>query len=209
MSQHPLLEMLVRASEGRFPPVDGGVTFMSPHVPGVEAVVAFTGHAVVMTALQPAEFDDLEIDGFGLAHRPEALLRLARGGRVGVLDATLVWRPHDVAPVATADVRRSTAFDDHPRVRHARAIRQNVEVFVGETGLFTLADGLAGRHEMSVEEFEPGRRSGRALIRSAQAAARGPLFAAVSPGNARSFRAFLAEGFEIIGSEVVCELPTR
>ena len=55
-----------------------------------------------------------------------------------------------------------------------------------------------------------GRGWGRTLI----AEARGlvppgePLFAAVSPGNARSLRAFLACGFTPLGSEVLIR-PAR
>lgn len=62
---------------------------------------------------------------------------------------------------------------------------------------------------MSIEvadEFH-GTRTGRALIADARAfvAPTGWLFAAVSPGNARSLRAFLAQGFIPLGSEVLIE----
>jgi hypothetical protein len=205
---HPLLEVLVDAAHGRFPPADGGVTFLPVHRPGVEAIVAFTGHAYVMSELPPAEFEDLELDGFGLAQRPEAQIRIARGGRIGVIDATMVWLPgRHVAPDA-ADLTESHAFDDHPRVQHARSIRSEVRVFASAEGLVTLATGLGGRQEMGVAAFEPGRGSGPRLIRGAQMLAdpTSPLFAAVAPGNARSFRAFQAEGFSVVGSEVVIEV---
>ncbi len=208
MPRHPLLDVLVEAAHGRFPPSDGGVTFFPAHRPGIEAIVAFTGHAFVMSALGPDDFDDLEIDGFGLAQRPEAQLRIARGGRIGVLDATMAWLPRPLSPGDAADLIETDAYADHPRVVHARSIRTDVRVFACPDGLVTLSSGLAGRQEMGVAAFEPGRGSGRQLIRAGQTLADSttPLFAAVAPGNARSFRAFQAEGFSVLGSEVVIEV---
>jgi hypothetical protein len=65
----------------------------------------------------------------------------------------------------------------------------------------TVAAGLAGRTEMSVEAVVPG--AGRSLLKEALVPAGEPVFAAVAPGNARSLRAFLAEGFVSVGSEVI------
>ena len=208
MHRHPLLEAFVEAAHGRFPPADGGVTFLPVHRPGIEAIVAFTGHAFVMSGLGPDDFADLELDGFGLAQRPEAQLRIARGGRIGVIDATMVWLPSRFPAHDAGDVTETDAFEDHPRVRHARSIRSDVRVFAGAEGLVTLSSGLAGRQEMGVAAFEPGQGSGRRLIRAGQSVAdpSSPLFAAVAPGNARSFRAFQAEGFSVVGSEVVIEV---
>ena len=202
---HLLLEALHGAAAGRFPPTDGGVTYVRPAIEGVEAIVAFTGHAFVMTGLGPDVFGGIVVDGFGLAHRPEAQLALARGGSLGTNDATLVWWNQRRGVEPTPNLRLTTEHDDHPRVRHAHSIRQDVRVFAGETGLITVSSGLAGRQEMSVEAWEPGMGGGRGMIRAAQQLADPtlPLFAAVAPGNARSLRAFLAEGFQVIASEVV------
>lgn len=208
MRTHPLLDVYVEAAHGRFPPADGAVTFLPVHRRGVEAIVAFTGHAFVMSEISPDGLGDLALDGFGLAQRPEAQLRIARGGRIGVLDATMVWLPNHGATGGAAEVSESDAFDSHPRVRHARSIRSDVRVFACADGLITLSTGLAGRQEMGVSAFEPGRGLGRRLIRAAQLISdpSAPLFAAVAPGNARSFRAFQAEGFFVVGSEVVIEV---
>lgn len=206
---HALLSALLAAARGRFPDVDGGVTFVPPHREGIGAIVAFTGHAFVMTDLGPADFSDIELNGFGLAHRPEAQLRLARGGRIGVIDATTVWLPgRDVPSGEVAAVEERDASGDHPRVRHALAIRTEVRVFEGPEGLITIASGLAGRQEMSVEASRPGEGSGRRLIKAAKLLAdpERPLFAAVAPGNTRSFRAFQAEGFSVVASELVVEI---
>lgn len=211
MAHHPLLAALHAAAAGEFPKPDGEVTFVGVHRSGIEAIVAFTGHAFVMTALGPEAFTDVELDGFGLAHRPEAQLRLARGGRIGVTDATMVSTTVPGSEDGVAVLEETDAFPDHPRVRHALAIRSEVRVFAGPEGLVTLASGLVGRQEMSVEAFTPGQGAGRSLIRAAiRLADRSrPLFAAVAPGNARSFRAFQAEGFTVIGSEVVVQPPSQ
>jgi GNAT superfamily N-acetyltransferase len=96
---------------------------------------------------------------------------------------------------------------DHPRVRYATSLRQAVRVYGDERGLITLSAGLAGRRELSVEvaPHGQGRGWGRSLLTDALGLVPPgePVFAAVSPGNARSLRAFLAVGFVPIGSEVI------
>ena len=87
---HPLLEVLEAAAQGNPPPVDGGVTFFPELTGGNRAIVALTGHACLCTDQGPDAFADLELDGFGAALDPLAVLRLADGGRIGVNDAILV-----------------------------------------------------------------------------------------------------------------------
>ncbi|MFG2606588.1 hypothetical protein ACGFT2_23985 [Streptomyces sp. NPDC048514] len=74
-------------------------------------------------------------------------------------------------------------------------------------GLVTLGQGLAGRRELGIElaANAHGRGLGRSLLRDALSLvpAGEPVFAAVSPGNARSLRSFLATGFVPVGSEVI------
>ncbi|MGF1648327.1 MAG: hypothetical protein ACFCVF_15595 [Kineosporiaceae bacterium] len=88
----------------------------------------------------------------------------------------------------------------------ARSLRRDVRVHGDDRGLVTVSEGLAGRCEISVEAA-PGASTGAG--RSLVADARGlvpadrAVFAAVSPGNARSLRAFLATGFVPIASEVI------
>jgi hypothetical protein len=215
---HPLLALFLDAAEGRFPPVDGEVTVLPPPGGGIECSVAFTGHAVVATALSSREVAALGPDGFGGSLAPDFLRALAGPrGWIDVVDATLAARgtggPPRLAELAGAH--------DHPRVRHARRVRTNVRVHGDERGLVTLADGLAGRRELSIELHDPrpgpgpgttsspgpgpGRGHGRALLADALSLVPEgePVFAAVAPGNARSLRAFLACGFVPIGSEVL------
>lgn len=200
---HPLLAYLLAAADGRFPPVDGGCTVLPPLARGLACSVAFTGHALVATAHPPASVLARGPDGFGGSLAPDFLRWLAGpSGWIGVIDATLVARGRGGG---TLPPRPDAA--DHPRVRHAADLRRDVRVYGDERGLATLADGLAGRTEISVEAAPEGqgRGWGRSLLRDALGLvpAGEPVFAAVSPGNARSLRAFLAAGFTPIGSEVV------
>ncbi|MGW4382252.1 hypothetical protein [Kitasatospora sp. NPDC004531] len=203
---HPLLGYFLDAAQGVFPPVDGGVTVLPALSGGLEASVAFTGHAVVATARPAGEVRAQRPDGFGESMAPAFLRHLAGpDGWIGCLDATLVARgtggPARLGPLDDQD--------DHDRVRHARELRTDVGVYGDARGLVTLARGLAGRTELSVELHRPeearGPGRGRALIGDALTLvpAGEPVFAAVSPGNARSLRAFLACGFTPIGSEVL------
>lgn len=198
---HPLLEVLTAAAEGRFPPVDGGVTVVPPLAGGWECSVAFTGHAFVATTRSEAELLAHGADGFGGSMGPDVLRFLAGpSGFVGVTDVMLVRRG-----TGTSKLPLRLDADDHPRVQYARQYRSDVRVFGDERGLVTLAAGLAGRCEMSVEASAHNKGWGTALI--AEAVGLVPegelLFAAVSPGNARSLRAFLGLGFVPIGSEVL------
>lgn len=199
--EHPLLSVWLSAASGRFPPVDGGVTTVAPFGNGLEAVVSFTGHAYLVTALTHDAFDGDRLDGFGAALQPSVLQRLAGPhGVVGVLDATLVARG-----LGDGRLPQRPDLDDHPRSQHARQLRSDVRVHGDERGLVTIGVGHAGRTEMSVEVFDDGAQgTGRALIIEALrlVPVGEPVFATVAPGNARSLRAFLAVGFSVLGSEV-------
>jgi hypothetical protein len=199
--RHPLLDFLITAADGKFPPVDGGVTIVPPLAGGWECSVAFTGHAVIATSRPADEIVQRGADGFGGSMSPDVLRYLAGpDGFIGVIDVMLVTRGtgRSVLPLRTD-------ADDHPRVQYARQYRSDVKVYGDERGLITLADGLAGRRELSVEASAHNRGWGRSLI--AEAIGLVPagelLFAAVSPGNARSLRTFLGLGFTPIGSEVL------
>jgi hypothetical protein len=197
---HPLLQCLLDAWQGRPPPVDGAVTVVPP-AGRVEASVAFTGHAVVATSMPADAVRDREPDGFGGAHAPEFLVWLARGGSIGVLDLVLVTsgtgRGSSLAPRAD--------LAGHPRVAHAVRLRDDVQVWGDERGLITLGSGLAGRRELSVEAAVPGAGHGRELIAEGLGLVPEgePVFAAVSPGNVRSLRAFLNMGFVPVAGEVL------
>lgn len=202
---HPLLDVMLDAARGKFPAVDGAVTFL-PELPGGNrAIVALTGHAFIAADLVASDFGDIKLDGFGATLAPAAVVRVAGDGEIGVNDVTLVA----TGTGRGTKSRVTTAWDDHPRVRHARRLRTNVTVYGDDGGFFTLSNGLAGRMEMSIEITDTGTSTGngRRLIRDAVGGVPDGqyLFAAVSPGNARSLRSFLAAGFLPIGSEVVID----
>ena len=216
---HPLLKVLLAAADGTFPPVDGGVTVLPPLRSGRECSVGFTGHAVIATALPADEVLARKPDGFGASLAPDFLRWLAGPtGKIDVIDATLFGRGTGGpggpgGPGSGGDpLPERPDLADHPRVRYALAIRTGVRVFGDERGVVTLSEGLAGRPELSIEAAPAGqgRGIGRALLRDALrlVPAGAPVFAAVSPGNARSLRAFLAVGFTPIGSEVLIH-PAR
>jgi hypothetical protein len=210
-SGHPLLFAFLNAVDGRFPPADGRVTVVPPLPGGLECSVAFTGHAFIATGLFAEDVHALRPDGFGGSLAPDFLRRLAGpGGVIDVIDATLAAR--GIGGTPQLPERRDA--DDHPRVHHARELRSRVRVYGDERGLVTVADGLAGRRELSIELDRPAAGSrglGRSLLRDALTlvAAGEPVFAAVAPGNARSLRAFLAAGFTPIGSEVILRPSPR
>jgi hypothetical protein len=196
---HPLLAVLLAAANDEFPPADGRAVYLPPLPRGLVAVVSLTGRVYLATDHRLPD-----LDGYGSALAPEVLRHLAGPhGTVDGLDTTLVRRGVGDSTPGALPVRTDLA--DHPRVRHARRLREGVRVYGDDRGLVTLAAGLAGRTEMSVEAFRPGE--GHGLIRAALALvpAGAPVFAAVAPGNARSLRAFLAEGFVPIGSEVIIQ----
>lgn len=201
---HPLLQLFLAAANGRFPPPDGTVVVVASPAADQRAVVAFTGHAVIAAAVDPGDARALGADGFGGALHPRVLAWLAGAdGTIGVNDVTLVARGQGGSPALAA----RHDLEDHHRVWHARALRHDVQVLGDERGLVTLGLGLAGRLEMSVEA-DPGLHgtgAGRALIAAALTSvpAGEPVFAAVSPGNARSLRAFLAVGFVPVASELI------
>jgi hypothetical protein len=197
-----LLSLLLSAAAGDFPPADGRAVFVGRLAEPLQAVVSFTGHAVLVTDLTEDDFADIPLDGYGAALQPSVLQRLAGGGGiVGVIDVLLAADGSGRGLV----LREQQDLEEHPRVQHARAWRRDVRVFGDERGLVTLSRGLADRCELSVESVADAPGVGRSLIRDALGLVdQGePVFAAVAPGNARSLRAFLATGFRPIGSEVL------
>jgi hypothetical protein len=202
---HPLLAIFRDAAIGRFPEMDGGVTFLPELGEGQEAVVCFTGHAFIASRLTADDLSDLAPDGLGRALHPEVLLRMAGPrGSIGSIDITMF-----ADGLGGGALVPRPELDQHPRVAFARARREQVRAYGSPDGLFTLGLGLGGRREMSVENSPDGPR-GRHLIH--QALTMTPhgehLFAAVAPGNARSVRSFLACGFIPIASEVLVSVES-
>jgi hypothetical protein len=207
---HPLAGRIAAAAAGRFPDVDGGWRRVPPWRPGLEAVVAFTGHAVF--AVRPDITDHrltaLGADGFGGAHDPRLITALAGpDGWIDSLDMLTVAQGAGL-PGFPAALTDRPDLAGHPRAQFAAGLRDHPRI-VGypvqrRSAVAVISTGIAGLTELSFE-LEPGRRGaggGATLARDALTAvpAGKLVVAAVAPGNAASVRSLLAAGFKPIGS---------
>lgn len=209
---HPMGELLTDAADGVFPAQDGGWHRVPPWREGVEAVMAFTGHAVLAVGDDVTD-DDLhgwDVDGYGGALHPRVLQSLVGAhGWVDSLDVVVAAHGtgrgepgagfgHDIELVQCDDL------GEHPRVRHAESLRDDVRVWADRDrgGLITLGQGLGGLPELSVEVVKPGQGLGRRLMRAALGLLQKDevVVASVAPGNAASLRALLASGFVPVGA---------
>lgn len=206
---HPLGKLIASVADGQFVPVDGGWQRVPPWRPHLEAIVSFTGHAVL--ALAPHTSDDLlvklGVDGFGGAHDPRLIAALAGpGGWIDSLDVLLAGRGIGGPTVAPRLVNRPD-LAELPRAHFAAEIRDNLKILGypdrDRSALVTLSHGVAGLLELSFE-IEPDHRGGggTALIEDAMSVvpSRQLVVSAVAPGNATSLRALLSAGFTPLGS---------
>jgi len=76
---HPLAVLIADAAAGRFPAVDGGWRRVPPWRPGLEGIIAFTGHAVLALAadITDERLVELGVNGLGGAHDPRVIVVLA------------------------------------------------------------------------------------------------------------------------------------
>jgi RimJ/RimL family protein N-acetyltransferase len=210
-SEHPLTHLLMEAAAGRFPAPDGRVEVVGPPPGPSDAVVAFTAHSVIAVGLDPEEVRGrLDPGDLGAAMSVEFLAWLAGrlDTRAGMLDLVMV-APRPGLDEELPELVARDDLVDHPRLARSRRYRRDLRCYsdVQDRALIVVGRGLAGRWEMGIE-IGPAHQEaglGRALARStARLALDGePLFAQITPGNARSIRAFLAAGYRPIGSEVV------
>jgi hypothetical protein len=204
---HPLASMIADAADGRFPLSDGGWQLMPTWRPGLAAVVAFTGHAIL--AGPPWISDErlvaLGMNGYGGAHHPRLVAELAGpGGWIDSLDALLVGR----GAGSPGSLVERPDLESHPRVSFARELRDDIRVLgypvTQRSDLAVVSRGIAGLPELSVEVDEARRSSGAGTALVADALGCVPsgqvVVAAVAPGNAASLRAFLSAGFRPIAS---------
>jgi hypothetical protein len=206
---HPLARIIEDAADGRFPPVDGGWRRVDPWKPGIEAVVAFTGHAVLAVQAETPDqtLVGLGADGFGGAHDPRLVAELAGPqGWIDSLDVLLARRGAGPAGSGAGLVPRPD-LATHPRAQFAATNRDDPKVFGLEdphrSTVVVVARGVAGLREISFE-LDPDHRggAGTALIRDALRLISEDelVVAAAAPGNAASLRALLAAGFAPLGS---------
>ncbi|WP_051266689.1 GNAT family N-acetyltransferase [Nakamurella lactea] len=203
---HPLAELLVAAEAGRFPAADGGWHRLPQWRPGLQAIVAFTGHAVLVAdRFDAGRLEQLGFDGVGGAHDPRVISELAGpDGWIDSLDGLLVRRGAGGPPrlVPRPDLA------DHPRVTFSRAVRDGVRVWgypdPGSRSLVAVSTGIAGLTEIGFE-LDPGVRgsgAGTRLVADALTVIprESVVLAAVAPGNAASLRVLVRSGFRPVAS---------
>lgn len=207
---HPLAALIAAAAAGRYPVADGSWRRVPPWRPGVEAIVAFTGHAVLAVApdIPDQRLVSLGVDGFGGAHDSRLITALAGpGGWIDSLDILMAGRGSGRPDTPPRLVGRPD-LATHPRAAFAGRIRDQPRLLGYEdrrrTALAVISRGIAGLTELSFE-LEPGHRGhggGTGLVRDALTAipAGELVLAAVAPGNAASVRALLSAGFIPLGS---------
>ena len=210
LPDHPLAVLIAAAAAGRFPAADGGWQRVPPWHPDLEAVLAFTGHAVfaVRPDITGRLLDSLGADGFGGAHDPRLIAALAgSAGWIDSLDLLLAARGTGGPGGPPALVDRPDLVG-HPRAELAASLREQPRILGYQdprrSALAVVSWGIAGLPELSFE-LEPGHRGtggGARLIGDALSTVpAGQLtVAAAAPGNAASVRSLLAAGFTPLGS---------
>ncbi len=207
-----LRDVLDAAARGVFPAADGGTTVVPQPSARDAGVLAFTAHSVVFTDEDPAwvrrTLAALDCDALAATMHARFLAAFMErtGRRTDTIDVMTV------APglgSADAPLLALEEIDDpgHPRVVSARR-RDDVRVWTvsGGGAVLVLGRGVAGRLEVAVEVAEGARHRGvgRELARAARGLAGGEaVWAQVSPGNARSVRAFQAAGYRVVGAEAL------
>jgi GNAT superfamily N-acetyltransferase len=221
-----LRNILDAAARGVFPPDDGGTTVVPQHAYRDAGVIAFTAHSVVFTDEDPGwvrgALGAVGCDPLAAALHPRFLAAfMARTGRAhDTVDALLVGAPLPEGPppgsARLPDGPPPPALTEivdhgHPRIACARRRRENVRAWETDGGVVVLGRGVAGRLEVSVEVDGAARHRGlgRELVAAARQLAGEPVWAQVSPGNARSLRAFLAAGYRPVGAEALLSATAR
>ena len=171
----PLAELITAAADGRFPEADGGWRRVPLWRPGLEAIIAFTGHAVLAVApdIPNQRLISLGVDGFGGAHDPRLITALAGpDGWIDSLDMLMAGRGTGHASEPPQLVGRPD-LATHPRAAFAATIRDQVRPMGypdrSRSALALISRGIAGLTELSFE-LEPQRRGqggGAELVRRA------------------------------------------
>ena len=214
-TNHQLATMLDDAAFGVFPSADGRVDVLGPPSGPCDAVIAFTGHAVVAGDVSPdwvrrhVQFGRSEEHEHHPVLAPHFLAALSErlGSPPAGLSMLLAATPTGAAPVGELD-----AVDLEPPGWADYRLGVRSYRFRGSTGSGTISigHGPAGRWDVWIGHDDvPGRSSitvrGRELLHAAKSLipVRTPLYASVPIHSARSIRMALAAGFRPLGAEVL------
>ncbi|MEU5044909.1 GNAT family N-acetyltransferase [Streptomyces griseorubiginosus] len=207
-----LRDILDAAARGVLPPADGGTTIVPQACHRDAGVLSFTAHSVVFTDEDPewvrATLRGLDCDPLAATMNPRFLTALLdrTGRRSETIDAMLVADPLPGEPPLPLEEIEDA---NHPRIAYARGRRDDIRAWTADGGVLVTGRGVGGRLEVSVEVDEAVRQRGlgRVLVSAARHLVGEPLWAQVSPGNARSLRAFQAAGYHPVGAEAVLLAP--
>jgi len=202
-----LAALLHRVGGGDPVGFDGELTVLPQPRPRDAAVLAFTGHSVVVADVDERWVRARVPDGdLSAPLCPPFLSALAACLHRRVNSIDMVAVAGELPGDPSVGLVECSARD-HPRVRRALRYRDDVRVWSTDGGVVVVGRGLADRWEVAVE-VEPAHR-GRGLGRDLALAARHlvfgrlPVWAQIAPGNAASVRAFLAAGFTPVGAEAL------
>jgi hypothetical protein len=205
--------MLDAAVHGRFPEPDGCVEFAGSPPEGPAGIVAFTAHTVIAVDVDEAEAAPRVPPGdLSRPMSPEFVQWLAgrTGMRPGTLDA--VFAALAVGGEPAEGLERIDPFT-HPRIDRAARYREGLRVYAtpDREGVVVLGRGLTRRWELAfeVDEHARDRGLGRRLARAALSLLPEgtPLWMQIAPGNARSMRAAIGAGFQLVGAEILLVAP--
>jgi RimJ/RimL family protein N-acetyltransferase len=203
--EHPLAHVLAEAAAGRPPPPDAVVEVLPSLGPEADdAIVGFDGHLVVTTDVPADEVRRRIPDGmFTLWCHPAVPLWLAeRTGRDPATADIVLVAPALAGPPPIDLVE----VDSGPAGRLRRTDVRSWRTADG-LGSVAIGRGLAGRWELAYAVAPEARSGGRgtALAHAARHLVPdgGVLWASTAPGNVRSVRALLADGFTPVASETL------
>jgi hypothetical protein len=199
------------AAQGRFPTPDQKLRLVPPVAGARGALIAFTGHHVIASPLDPdaiaARISDRDVQ---LPTDPRFLAWLADalGGSSCEDTIDVVLAREGIARTAQPPmVPVDDAMLSDRRVAFAAETRTELRIYqpADASAVVVLGRGLAGRLEMSIE-LAPGRRgSGQGerltAIALAEAGPGSTVFAQVAAGNAAALRAATRGGFQPICAE--------
>lgn len=211
VATNPVLETLLAAARGEFPPADGRVEFVPPPPGLTQGVVAFTAHHVIAADVDPEEARArLDPDDLGAPVKGPFVAWLASrlDMDIGPYDNVLIAPDPPSVSAEVELIERPDLLDD-PMLARSKRVREDLRLYSDRDrrSIVLVARGFARRWEFGLVVDEEHRHAGlgRQLIAAAPSLvpAGEPVFAQVTPGNARSLRAFIAAGWRPIGGEVL------